>query len=67
MLIGRLDGVDEVSQWTDVRDRQKHKDGTVSAVISSGSSGFGHMGQYRARLVVEQVLDVKPTSIPQKN
>jgi len=59
-LIGRLDGVDEVKTKTYVRDQQKHRGGTVSAVVGSGSTGFGHLGQYKARLVVKQVLTVGP-------
>jgi hypothetical protein len=57
-VIGRLDGVDEVEAKTFVTDRRKHQDGTVSAVVGSGSTGFGHMGQYKARLVLKQVLTV---------
>jgi hypothetical protein len=62
-LIGRLDGVDEVKQWTHVRHKRTAKDGTVSAVISSGSNGFGHMGQYKARIVLEEVVEVRATPI----
>jgi hypothetical protein len=62
-LIGRLDGVDEVKQRTNVRHKRTAKDGTVSAVISSSSNGFGHMGQYKARLVLREVVEVKATPI----
>ena len=61
-LIGRLDGVDEIKSWTYVRSRRKNKDGSVSVVVGSRSSGFGQMGTYKARLVVKQVLAVAPSS-----
>jgi hypothetical protein len=62
-LVGRLDGVDEVKTTRHVSSRRVHKDGTVSAVVGWRSSGFGHMGQYKARLVVKQVLTVRPAPI----
>jgi hypothetical protein len=63
-LLGRLDGVDEVRTTTHVTHQREEKDGTSSAVVGHGSTGFGHMGQYKARLVVRQVLTVGPTPTP---
>jgi hypothetical protein len=63
-LIGRLDGVDVVKEQTYVRDRQKHEDGTLSAVVGRSSTGFGHMGQYKARLVLKRVLTVGSLPAP---
>lgn len=64
ILLGRLDGVDAVKTTTHVSDRRKHKDGTVSAVVGWGSAGFGHMGEYKARLVLKQVLTVNLIPTP---
>ena len=52
-LIGRIDGVDEVKHWTESRP--------VKAGVVAGfrSNGFGHMGQYRARLVIIRVRAVE--------
>jgi hypothetical protein len=58
VLLGRLDGVDEIQQGSTVREPQEQKDGSESAVVSFHSNGFGHMGQYKARLVLERVLAV---------
>jgi hypothetical protein len=60
-LLGRLDGVDEVKTTTHVTHQPKHKNGSVSAIVGQGETGFGHMGQYNARLVLKQVLSVSPT------
>ena len=60
-LIGRLDGVDEIREKTTIRERQTGSDGTLSGVVNRTSTGFGHMGQYKARLVLKQVLAVGPT------
>ena len=60
-ILGRLDGVDQVTTTTHVRNRREHKDGTVSAVVAQESTGFGHLGQYKARVVLKQVLAVRPT------
>ncbi len=58
-LIGRLDGVDQIKTTTSVTHKRKHKDGSVSAVVGTGSTGFGHMGEYKARLVLKRVVNVR--------
>ncbi len=50
VLIGRLDGVDEIVQLTQVRGNQQQADGSKSAVARFTTNGFGHLGSYRARL-----------------
>jgi len=60
-LIGRLDGVDAIFAKTYVSNQRKHRDGTSSADVRLGSNGFGHMGQFKARLVLKQVLTVAST------
>ena len=52
-LIGRIDGVDEVKHWTESRPV---KGGVVAGFRSNG---FGHMGQYKARLVIIRVRAVE--------
>jgi hypothetical protein len=52
-LIGRIDGVDEVKHWTESR---RVKGG---AVVGFRSNGFGHMGEYKARLVIIRVRAVE--------
>jgi hypothetical protein len=64
VLVGRLDGVGRIEEKTYARN-QKHEDGTNSGVVGSTSTGFGHMGQYRARLVLKQLLAVGPTASSQ--
>jgi hypothetical protein len=59
VLLGRLDGVDEIQKGTTVQRQEKHDDGGESAVVSFYSNGFGHLGQYKARLVLERVLTVE--------
>jgi hypothetical protein len=59
VLLGRLDGVDEIQQGQTVREERKHKDGSESAVVGFHSNGFGHMGQYKARLVLQRVVAVQ--------
>jgi hypothetical protein len=60
LLIGRLDAVDEIRQRSDVR-----KTGSKSGVVSFHTNGFGHMGQYKARLVLQRVVDVASSSRPE--
>jgi hypothetical protein len=57
-LVGRLDGVDEIEKRTSVRRQQTEKDGSQSAIVSFGSNGFGHMGEYKARLIIHRVEQV---------
>jgi len=52
VIVGRFDGVDAVQEWTESR---KIKGG---AVVGFHSNGFGHMGKYRARIVLKQVNEV---------
>jgi hypothetical protein len=53
VVVGRFDGVDAVRRWTESRNS---KDG---AVVSFHSDGFGHMGEYRSRVVLKQVSEAK--------
>ena len=64
VLLGRLDGVDEIQQGQTAREQQKHNDGSESAVVSFHSNGFGQMGQYKARLVLPRVvaIETSPTT-----
>jgi hypothetical protein len=59
VLLGRLDGVDEIQKGTTVQRQGKLDDGSGSAVVSFTSNGFGHLGQYKTRLVLERVLSVE--------
>ena len=53
-LVGRLDGVDEVKKWTESRPMK-----AGGSAVSFHSNGFGHMGQYKARLVIMRVKAVE--------
>ena len=57
-VVGRLDGVDELKRNTVVTDPKALKDGSRAAAVSFRSNGFGHLGQYKARLVLKSVEEV---------
>ena len=63
-VVGRLDGMDEVGRETVVSDPKTLDDGSTSGAVSFRSNGFGHLGQYKARLVLKTVEEVNqiPTS-----
>ena len=63
-VIGRLEGVDDVGRGTVVSDPKTPDDGSTSAAVGFRSNGFGHLGQYKARLVLKMVEEVSqiPTS-----
>ncbi len=54
-VVGRLDGVDELKRKTVVTDRKTLNDGSTSTSVIFRSNGFGHLGQYKARLVLKSV------------
>jgi hypothetical protein len=58
-LVGRLDGVDEAKHETVVTDQKALKDGSASSVVHFRANGFGHLGQFKARLVLKTVEEVK--------
>jgi hypothetical protein len=58
-LVGRLDGVDEIKSGTSVRRVRSSRPGEKAYVVNHYSSGFGHMGQYRARLVIREVVNIR--------
>lgn len=57
-LVGRLDGVDEIEKRTSVRGLKTETDESQSAMVSLGSNGFGHIGEYKARLIMHRVEQV---------
>jgi len=67
-LIGRLDGVDSVTTTENLRNYQNDGKGKASAVVELHTDGFGHMGAYRARLVLRRVAHISalPATSPHK-
>jgi len=59
-LVGRLDGVDELKPPVD-----DAPPGVIRGA-SRSSNGFGHLGQYRARLVIMRVVEVERLPLPEK-
>jgi hypothetical protein len=65
-VVGRLDGVDGLKRETVVTDPKTINDGSTSAAVSFRSNGFGHLGQYRARLVLKSVEEVNQIPAPDR-